>query len=133
MKNNNEFLREHERKVQERQQLVKQQIKAETDGKTEIDGIMKKNVLSEDELIRLMREQVGGRTTERIGNTGNDVVGGIRHDNYLHDPMFSAGNNNQNQYDRTQLNVMWSSWSNGTDGIDNLFGFEDDPFDGPSW
>lgn len=80
-----------------------------------------------------MREQVNGIQKNSIGQTGDTISPGIQNSHYVHDPMFSAGHNNRNQYDMSKINVMWTSWDAGAGGIDDVFGFDDDPFEGPTW
>jgi hypothetical protein len=48
-----------------------------------------------------MREQTNKVQTNRIGETGDSIMPGMKNNSYVHDPFFSAGNNNERQYDRT--------------------------------
>ena len=79
-----------------------------------------------------MRDQTGGRGEQNggsssIGSTGLGFGGSSGY-------FGSAGNIITENPDTRHLNVEWSSWdtSNGN-GIDSLFGFEDNEFDGPEW
>jgi hypothetical protein len=129
--NNNEFLREHERRSAEERHVVMQYVQSDEDKKREMEELHRKSVLSEDEMIRLMREQTGGNQA-RVGSVGDMSGAGLQNQTVERDPLFSAGNNVVD-YDRRNLNVIWSSWDAGAGGVDGLFGFDDDPFDGPTW
>lgn len=77
-------------------------------------------MLSEDELIRLMRETREMNVVDRIGSTGDTVTVSQP------DPLFSAGGNTARTMNRSELNVQWSTYEGNLGGLDSLFGFDDE-------
>lgn len=96
-----------------------------------MDDLMKKNVLSEDEVIRMMRNMTDLKQRNGSFGIGNQTQGAFQR---VESTFFTGTSQDKRyDYDRNMLNVMWSSWENPDNGIDGLFGYGDDSFDGPEW
>ena len=121
--NNNDFLKEHEKKVAEENKVVMEYVQSDGDRKREMEELHRKSVLSEAEVLKMMREQAELKEMDRLGSTGEAVKTSA----FKYDPMYSAGNNSREPYDRRMLNVLWSSYEDAQGGIDGVFGFDDDP------
>lgn len=79
----------------------------------------------------MMRRQSGKNLTGWTQKRGeeNSSIGGNHGTAY-----FGSTGLEYNDSAKRNLNVEWSSWNTSTgNGIDSLFGFESDEFDGPEW
>ena len=123
-------MKEHEEKVRQMAKAAEEQVVIRQNG-TRRQNFPEKEVLSEQDLIDTMRRQTGRSPVgSRRGKAESGVsLGGNHGTGY-----FGSTGLERNGPTNRNLNVEWSSWDTSTgNGVDSLFGFESDEFDGPEW